>query len=230
MVKNTVGGSKHKSFARKQQTTVNEPPVIHYIRRANDGELYASASKNYGGGRFEVICSDGKNRICIIRRKFKGRYRRGNDVAVGTYMLIGKREWETADDTCDLLCTYSSHEVNILKQDAAFKYDVLCVNEKKMEDVDKSKRAPSMSGREKAAAAGPRRYVEDIVFDEDVHEEDENDDEENEEDEVEEQKRFAWVKKNDNYNINDYLDGIDDEECSDEECDGERDELGNYIN
>lgn len=225
MVKNTTGGSKHRSAARKQ-TVPAAPPVIQWVRRAGQGELYASASKNYGGGRFGVLCSDGKERICVIRRKFK-KFRRGNDVSPGTYMLVGPRDWETDSNTCDLLCVYSPGEVKLLMQDAAFRYDILCVNEKKIEEVrEKTKHAESVSGRTKA----PVRFIEDIMFDEDVAGSEEEADEA--EPLVAEQTKFSKVnKKKDetSYDISAYLDGIDEEESEDEgEC-GEKDEFGNFI-
>jgi len=226
MVKNVTGGSKHRSAARKQ-TVPEAPPVVQWVRRAEKGELYASAAKNYGGCRFGVLCSDGKERICVIRRKFK-RFRRGNDVTPGTYMLVGTREWETDSTTCDLLCVYSAGEVKLLMQDAAFKYEMLCVNEKKIEDGKAKEKITSVSGRAKA----PARYIEDIMFDEDVASE--SDGEEAEEDEplIAEQTKFSNVdkKKDDkSYDISAYLDGIDEEESEDEgEC-GEKDEMGNYL-
>jgi len=230
MVKNVTGGSKHRSAARKQAVPV-APPVIQWVRRAEKGELYASANKNYGGCRFGVLCSDGKERICVVRRKFK-KFRRGNDVTVGTYMLVGPREWETDSNTCDLLCVYSQGEVNILKQDAAFKYDMLCVNEKKIEEVrEKVKHTESVSGRDKA----PLRFIEDIMFDEDVASGSEEEEEEGDESEplVAEQTKFSKVdkKKDDkSYDISAYLDGIDEEESeNDGDGCGEKDEFGNYI-
>ena len=228
MVKNVTGGNKHKSAARKKVTPA-PAPVVTYVRRAEKGELYASAAKNFGGCRFGVLCSDGKERICVIRRKFK-RFRRGNDVTLGTYMLIGPREWETDSNTCDLLCVYSPAEVNLLRQDAAFKYEILCVNEKKIEDVtEKAKHAESVSGRTKA----PLRFIEDIMFDEDVGSgSGSEEDEEKETDAplVAEQTKFSKVdKKKDekSYDISAYLDGIDEE--SDGDSGGEKDEFGNFI-
>jgi hypothetical protein len=227
MVKNVTGGSKHRSAARKQ-TVPAAPPVVQWVRRAAEGELYASAAKNFGGCRFGVLCSDGKERICVIRRKFK-RFRRGNDVTPGTYMLVGTREWETDSTTCDLLCVYSAGEVKLLMQDAAFKYDMLCVNEKKIEDVKAKEKITSTSGRDKA----PARYIEDIMFDEDVASG--SDGEEAEEDEplVAEQTKFSNVekKKDDkSYDISAYLDGIDEEESEEEgECEAEKDDFGNFL-
>lgn len=226
MVKNVTGGSKHRSAARKQAVPVAAPPVVQWVRRATDGELYASATKNYGGCRFGVLCSDGKERICVIRRKFK-RYRRGNDVSVGTYMLVGTREWETDSNTCDLLCVYSQGEVNLLKQDASFKYDILCVNEKKIEEVrEKMKQSESVSGRSKA----PLRFIEDIMFDEDVAESGSEEEEADENEPlVPEQTKFSKVDKTKSYDISAYLDGIDEEESESECGSGEKDEFGNYV-
>lgn len=229
MVKNVTGGSKHRSAARKQ-TVPAAPPVVQWVRRAAEGELYASASKNFGGCRFGVLCSDGKERICVIRRKFK-RFRRGNDVTPGTYMLVGTREWETDSTTCDLLCVYSAGEVKLLMQDAAFKYEMLCVNEKKIEDVKAKEKITSVSGRDKA----PKRYIEDIVFDEDVASSGEEEEEADESEPlVAEQTKFSNVDKSNkkgesSYDISAYLDGIDEE--SGEECggNGEKDEFGNFI-
>lgn len=224
MVKNTTGGNKHRSAARKK-TTTDAPPVVHFVRRAVKGELYASATKIFGGCRFEVLCSDGKTRICVIRRKFK-RFRRGSDVSVGTYVLIGTREWETDSTTCDLLCVYSPGEVKILMQDAAFNYDMLCVNEKKIEDVKAKEKFTSVSGREKA----PTRYIEDIMFDEDVASESESESGEESEPLVADQSKFLNVnkKKDDkSYDISAYLDGIDEEE--EFEHVREKDEMGNYV-
>jgi initiation factor 1A len=226
MVKNVTGGSKHRSAARKQAAPV-APPVIQWVRRADEGELYASAAKNYGGCRFGVLCSDGVERICVIRRKFK-RFRRGSDVSVGTYLLVGTRDWETDKSTCDLLYVYSQGEVNLLKQDAAFKYDILCVNEKKIEEVrEKKKHAESVSGRDKA----PMRFIEDIMFDEDVAESGSEEEEADENEPlVSEQAKFSKVDKSKSYDISAYLDGIDEEESENEgeEC-GEKDEFGNYV-
>lgn len=228
MVKNVTGGSKHRSAARKQAVPA-APPAVQWVRRAAEGELYASAARNYGGCRFGVLCSDGKERVCVIRRKFK-KYRRGNDVSPGTYMLVGTREWETDSNTCDLLCVYSQGEVNLLKQDAAFKYDMLCVNEKKIEEVrEKMKHTESVSGRTKA----PARFIEDIMFDEDVVSGSEEEEEADESEPlVAEQTKFSKVdkKKDDkSYDISAYLDGIDEDSGEEDGEGGEKDEFGNYL-
>jgi translation initiation factor IF-1 len=57
--------------------------------------------KNYGEGRFEVLCSDGITRIgkaCNQMRKIKEK-----KIAPETYVIISLRECDTKDDKCDIL-------------------------------------------------------------------------------------------------------------------------------
>ena len=60
------------------------------------------------------MCIDGVERICIIRKKFKGRGRRYNMLNVGTWCLVGRRTFETSIegklDKTDLLEVYSDIE------------------------------------------------------------------------------------------------------------------------
>ena len=42
----------------------------------------------------EVKCIDDVTRLCIFRKKFKGRGKRDNMVSVGTVVLVGQRTWE----------------------------------------------------------------------------------------------------------------------------------------
>ena len=89
MVKNTKGGSKHKKMARKQAG----PPVEEKIRYSScEDEIYGSVAKIYGNGRILVTCNDNIERLCVIRKKFKGRNKRNNEINIGAYILITK-EW-----------------------------------------------------------------------------------------------------------------------------------------
>jgi len=121
MVKNTVGGSKTKGMARKNLTSKSN----NKLRFSNDKlELYAVASKAYGNGMFEVLCSDNQRRLLHVRGKFRGRGKRDNFITSGTYILVGLREWEDhgSDSTsvkpklqnCDLLTVYNEQEKNEL--------------------------------------------------------------------------------------------------------------------
>jgi len=121
MVKNTKGGSGAKKFGRKFQNTGSS----HALRYSTDpAEIYACCAKIYGGPNIEVKCVDGYDRLCIMRNKFRGRGKRDNVISVGTWLLIGLREFESVKEgkkqTCDLLEVYrdsdkaklQQHEVN----------------------------------------------------------------------------------------------------------------------
>ena len=122
MVKN-FGGNKSKKIGRK---FVNQPRD-RKIRFAEEiEELYAVVTKLFGNGMAEVKCIDNENRLCIFRKKFKGRSKRDNMVSLGTVVLVGIRNWEVtaADskklDKCDLLEVYSSADVNKLRKMASW--------------------------------------------------------------------------------------------------------------
>ena len=67
-----------------------------------------------------VLCIDGKERLCHIRGKFRGRGKRDNLIGNNSWLLIGLRDWESEKDekkkqNCDLLEVYSPIDVDRLK-------------------------------------------------------------------------------------------------------------------
>ena len=93
MVKNH-GGNKAKKQGRK---FANASQTLAATRLSQDpDELYACCSKIFGNGKIGVQCHDGKERICIIRNKFRGRGKRGNTVQIGSWLLVGRRSFEKA--------------------------------------------------------------------------------------------------------------------------------------
>lgn len=85
-------------------------------------EMFAVVVKNYGNGRSEVRCNDGKTRMLYIPRRFRGRNRIDNMVGPGTLVLVGNRSWEVRSGDkmpkCDLLYVYDESDVNRLKRSA----------------------------------------------------------------------------------------------------------------
>ena len=79
MVKNSKGGNKSKRVGRKFLNT----PVDRSVRfKQEDGEIYVVISKLFGGDNCGVLCEDGTTRLCVIRKKFRGRGKqeaRGHD-------------------------------------------------------------------------------------------------------------------------------------------------------
>lgn len=111
MVRNKVGGNKSKKMGRKY---LNAPQTRALRMSREDAEMYAVVDNMYGNGMCNVICLDGKERLCIIRRKFKGRGKRDNMISLGSWLLVGIREWEVIREgkkpKCDLLEVYNDNE------------------------------------------------------------------------------------------------------------------------
>ena len=118
MPKNTKGGSGHKRQARKHTSGGYQNNRTRFS--ADPLEMYAVCTKLYGQGHVEVMCHDGVSRMCVIRKKFKGRGKRDNAVTMGTWLLVGKREFEVRDpkkkEHVDLLYVYSPSNLSKLKK------------------------------------------------------------------------------------------------------------------
>lgn len=120
MVKNVKGGSGHKSQARKFASTGVSKQTSKLRIVEEDGEIYAQVTKVFGNGMCDVLCIDEKTRLCIIRGKFRGRGKRDNTIRPGSWVLAGKREWESEKkdekEKCDLLEVYSDFDIERLKK------------------------------------------------------------------------------------------------------------------
>jgi hypothetical protein len=119
MVKNTKGGSGHKGQARKH---VNGGIGSAKTRLSEDpSEMYAYVVKHMGGSICQVVCHDGKTRMCVIRGKFRGtRGKRDSFITSNSWLLVGIREWESDSKDkevgkCDLLEVYTEADKLKLK-------------------------------------------------------------------------------------------------------------------
>lgn len=115
MVKNATGGNKSKKQARSSLST----PQQNIRKAKEEGEIYAAVTKIFGGPNCLVMCNDGVSRNCVIRNKFKTRGKRDNNITIGSWVLVGIRDWEVRSDgtqKCDLLEVYSHSEKDKLKQ------------------------------------------------------------------------------------------------------------------
>jgi len=118
MVRNTKGGSSHKKQASKHTGGGGGNSRTRYSE--DPAEMYACCSKLLGNGMCSVMCQDGIERLCVIRKKFKGRGKRGNEVSSGVWLLVGKREFEANIEgkiqKVDLLEVYSQGDKKKLNQ------------------------------------------------------------------------------------------------------------------
>jgi translation initiation factor IF-1 len=102
MVKNTTGGSKQKSIARKSTQ------VEHASRDptpSNEFEFIAKVDKMLGNGMCHVIDIATKTQyLCHIRGKFRGKRKSHNFITTASFVLVAERPWQSRDKKeCDLI-------------------------------------------------------------------------------------------------------------------------------
>tara|TARA_E500000178_G_scaffold121466_1_gene121455 strand:- start:213 stop:779 length:567 start_codon:yes stop_codon:yes gene_type:complete len=118
MPKNIKGGKNAKKQGNKYTV---QSGIINKTRFSeDDSEIYACCQKFLGQGNIDIKCIDGKERIGVIRNKFKGRGKRDNIINVGTWLLVGIRDYETIVDgkkqKCDVLEVYNDNDKFKLQQ------------------------------------------------------------------------------------------------------------------
>ena len=106
----------------KQQRHGGDDENKKFIRKSKEAaEIYAKVTRHFGQGNVEVLCNDGVIRLCVIRKKFRGRRKRSNEIKVNSILLVGRREWEVVGaekrQKVDLLFVYSKDQVVILKKE-----------------------------------------------------------------------------------------------------------------
>lgn len=113
MVKNTQGGSKHKSFARKN---IHDDLQIRLSQHHD--ECYAKVNKMLGNGMclVDIILDNTIHHdiVCHIRGKFRNKNKNNNLVSIHSILLVGIRQWTNQLNACDLLFVYSQHHINSL--------------------------------------------------------------------------------------------------------------------
>tara|TARA_B110000967_G_scaffold208254_1_gene259847 strand:+ start:1399 stop:1947 length:549 start_codon:yes stop_codon:yes gene_type:complete len=136
MVKNKAGGSRHKKMARKNVKDYGATVKTRFP--SNEDEIIAKVIKKNGQGTCEVLCNDNVKRLCYIRQKFSGRNKRDNFINIDSMLLVGKREWATANKKklpkVDLLYVYGQSQIDQIKQYKGFNMDILPESEKLLEN------------------------------------------------------------------------------------------------
>ena len=137
MVKNNSGGNKAKGYARKNLVKRDGA-----LRTASEhGEIYAQAVKVLGGNIASAIDLDGNPLRAHIRGKFRGRGKRDNFIAPGTWLLVGLHSWEEDKTTskpgeiknCDVLEVYTDADKSRLKNSvSSVNWSVFISNDTKM--------------------------------------------------------------------------------------------------
>lgn len=113
MVRNTLGGNKHKSMARKDMNRGGGRDD-KLILSSDPLEIYAMVTKMLGNGMFYAEDQDKTQYLGHIRNKFKGKSKRQNMISVGSVILLGLREWENPHKNGDLIHIYDPHDIESL--------------------------------------------------------------------------------------------------------------------
>ncbi len=113
MPKNTTGGKRAKSMARKNVNGSNKGGGRLRVPK-EEFERIAVVSKMYGNGMFAASLDTGEELMGHIRGKHTGRSKRDNFVRAGAIVLVGLRDWEAEAKHCDLLEVYNESEIDQL--------------------------------------------------------------------------------------------------------------------
>ena len=107
MVRNIAGGNKTKKLKRNFGK-------YNALEKIEPGQMFAKIIHN-NGGSFSVLCSDGITRL----GKLSGEMKKGPRLAVGSYVVISLREFESDQKHCDIIAHGDppSDVINILKND-----------------------------------------------------------------------------------------------------------------
>jgi initiation factor 1A len=145
MVKNFGGGKRAKGMARKNLNNTKQEKPLRVAQE--EGEIYAVVTKYFGNGMCDVYCMDDETRLCHIRGIFRTRGKRDNCVELGSWLLVGKRDFETVvkgkKQNCDLLEVYNNAEKARLRTTetsvqwskfAAYDQSSFAKNEEEVED------------------------------------------------------------------------------------------------
>jgi hypothetical protein len=119
MVKNTAGGSKHKSMARKNMAGGGGSKLR---LPEEDGECFAKVTRMLGNGMCSVVVWKDNLQLtdvtCFIRGKFRSRNKKQNLVATESFILVGLRDWSSSHDKCDLLHVYDDSQLQPLSSNS----------------------------------------------------------------------------------------------------------------
>ena len=117
-----VKRGNNRRAKQQRRGPTNDTTERKNIRKPDEEEeMYARVIQHFGQGNVEVLCSDDVKRLCVIRKKFRGRRKRSNEIKVNSVLLVGRRKWEVVAankrQKVDLLYVYSKEQVERLKKE-----------------------------------------------------------------------------------------------------------------
>ena len=103
-------GKGQKKGGKKHKRNKNRDIETKTIRYKEDGQEYAQITKCKGNCRFDVRCSDGKERAAILC----GTMRKRKFVNLNDIVLVSLRDFQ--DDICDIMDSYDENGARKLRE------------------------------------------------------------------------------------------------------------------
>lgn len=103
-------GKGQKKGGKKHKRNKNRDIETKAIRFKEDGQEYAQITKCKGNCRFDVKCSDGKDRAAILC----GTMRKRKFVNLNDIVLVSLRDFQ--DDLCDIMDRYDENGARKLRE------------------------------------------------------------------------------------------------------------------
>jgi len=103
-------GKGQKKGGKKHKRNKNRDIETKTIRYKEDGQEYAQITKCKGNCRFDVRCSDGKERAAILC----GTMRKRKFVNLNDIVLVSLRDFQ--DDICDIMDRYDENGARKLRE------------------------------------------------------------------------------------------------------------------
>ena len=103
-------GKGQKKGGKKHKRNKNRDIETKAIRFKEEGQEYAQITKCKGNCRFDVKCSDGKDRAAILC----GTMRKRKFVNLNDIVLVSLRDFQ--DDLCDIMDSYDENGARKLRE------------------------------------------------------------------------------------------------------------------
>jgi hypothetical protein len=110
-----------------------------------------------------------------MRGKFTGKNRRQNNIVVGSWILIGLREWEKEQKNCDLLAVYDRDDKNELMSQPGLDLRILIKNTEKRDEEEEMEEEGFIFKEESKVEEEYKKIMEGTVEDRNITMEEEID-------------------------------------------------------
>uniref|UniRef100_A0A6C0CYU3 S1-like domain-containing protein n=1 Tax=viral metagenome TaxID=1070528 RepID=A0A6C0CYU3_9ZZZZ len=121
---NNKGGKNYKKGKKDNK------PKTSNIRKTQDTEIYGEVIKINGNGRFTVRCTDGIERLGIIRGKLRKR------AWVNMNSIVLADVWNFEDKKCSIIHIYDSSDIEILLESREIPETLISNNDELYNDFE----------------------------------------------------------------------------------------------